>query len=581
MLFLNLAAISHRSTEDYIYPSGRNRLVISLCGARDDLKKVSLVFWPRYATHRSQRKIIAMQCALRDKYLDYYRTEIETDGISAYTRYGFLLENEKESLWFGRKGFESNDSDENFFEFLWPNETDGYRAPLWAQRQIYYQIFPERFRNGDDSISPKDAVPWGSPPTRENYMGGDLRGIIEKLDYIQSLGATCIYMTPVFKATSNHKYDTEDYYHIDPAFGTEEDLLRLTCEVHRRGMKLLLDGVFNHCGYYWPPFQDVVKNGAKSKYTDWFFPQSYPVSERLENYDCVGHYKWMPKINLANEDAKAYFISVGKYWIDHFGIDGWRLDVADEVPTAFWEAFSSAVKAHKPDILLLGETWGDAGRLVSINRLDTAMNYLFRDVAVDWLAAGTILPSELDHRLNRMLALYPDEVSRRLYNPLDSHDTARFRWLCRNKRLHALAVALQMTIPGCPAIFYGDEIGLEGDNDPGCRLAMEWDSSKQDNALLAWYRKLIEIRKNSESLISGDFHCVICDDTNNIYGFRRSTALETSIVLINAGGNSSPETIKADGAWKSLIDSNKLYSSECGELTVELQPYSVEIIQRK
>ena len=578
---MNFAAISHRTTENYIYPVGRNKLVISLSGARDDLKKVSLVFWPRYATDRSQRRIVVMDRSLRDRFLDYFRATIFIDGISAYTRYVFLLENEKESIWFGKNGFEKEDNEENFFEFLWPNTTDGYRAPKWAERQIYYQIFPERFRNGDSSLTPENAVAWGSPPTRENFMGGDLKGILEKLDYIQSLGITCIYLTPIFKATSNHKYDTTDYFDIDPAFGTKEDLLQLVKHAHSRQIRILLDGVFNHCGYYWPQFQDVVKKGRQSKYKDWFFPHSFPVHERLQNYDCVGHYKCMPKINLINEEAKAYFISVGRYWIENFNIDGWRLDVADEVPTEFWEDFSEAIKASRPDALLLGETWGDAGKLVSINRLDTAMNYLFRDAAVDWLANGKIGPTELDHRLNRMLALYQDEVAKRLYNPLDSHDTARFRWLCADKRAHELAVALQMTIPGCPAVFYGDEIGLEGGNDPECRLAMEWDESKQNRELFAWYQKLIEIRKNSESLISGDFRSLVCDDESNVYGFQRSTENETSIVLMNAGAKTYRKTIKADGEWEALISGSKKYSSENGALLIELKPHSVEIFQRK
>lgn len=393
-----------------------------------------------------------------------------------------------------KTGFSAPDDGDNFFEFLWPNPTDAYRAPDWASEQVYYQIFPERFRNGEASNDPPGAEPWGAPPTRENFQGGDLRGIIEKLGYIRDLGATCLYLTPVFKAPSNHKYDTVDYFDIDPAFGTKDDLAELVRSAHKLGLRVLLDGVFNHCGYYWPPFQDVVRNGESSGYASWFFPQSFPVNEKLENYDCVGHYKWMPKINLADAGARDYFITVGKYWIRNFHIDGWRLDVADEAPTQFWEHFSDAIKKENPEALLLGETWADAHRLLAPDRLDSAMNYLFRDAAADWLAKDRISPAELDHRLNRMLSLYPWETALRLYNPLDSHDTERFRWLCRDKRRHALAAALQMTFPGCPAVFYGDEIGLSGGNDPDCRLAMEWDEEKQDKELLALYRKLIGIR---------------------------------------------------------------------------------------
>ena len=202
------------------------------------------------------------------------------------------MESDQGTVWYGSRGFETSEPgmQENFFEFLWPNPTDCDQAPAWAKDQIYYQIFPERFFNGDPSITPANSVPWGAAPTRENFMGGDLRGIIEKLDYIQALGVTCIYLTPIFKAPSNHKYDTVDYYEIDPAFGTKEDLRELVAEIHRRGMRLLLDGVFNHCGFYWPYFQDVIAKGKQSDYCDWFFPHSFPVTTEPCNYDCVGHY---------------------------------------------------------------------------------------------------------------------------------------------------------------------------------------------------------------------------------------------------------------------------------------------------
>ena len=287
---MNLAAIRFRNTEDHIYPRGRNELTVSLSTARGDMDSVTLVWWPRYETERSSCRI-PVRRELRDAYLDHYRAVIQTDGISAYTRYALLFQSGGETVRLGKNGFSAPDDGENFFEFLWPNPTDAYRAPDWASEQVYYQIFPERFRNGEASNDPPGAERWGAPPTRENFQGGDLRGIIEKLGYIRDLGATCLYLTPIFKAPSNHKYDTVDYFDIDPAFGTKDDLAELVRSAHKLGLRVLLDGVFNHCGYYWPPFQDVVRNGESSGYASWFFPQSFPVNEKLENYDCVGHYK--------------------------------------------------------------------------------------------------------------------------------------------------------------------------------------------------------------------------------------------------------------------------------------------------
>lgn len=581
---MNVAAISHRPTEDYIRPEGRDSLAIELTAARGDWKKVTLWYWPRGEDDPGKRQSAEMKALLRDAYLDYYRIRISTPGISAYTRYCFCLQTEKETLWYGGKGFQTREPDtqENFFEFLWPNPSDCDPAPAWAKEQIYYQVFPERFCCSNRSLTQPGTVPWGSSPTRENFMGGDLRGVLEKLDYIQSLGATCLYLTPIFKAPSNHKYDTADYYEIDPAFGTKADLRALVTEVHRRGMRILLDGVFNHCGYLWPPFQDLLAEGESSRYRDWFFPHSFPVTADSCNYDCVGHYKWMPKLNLANPATEQYFIEVGKYWIRNFDIDGWRLDVADEIPTAFWTTFSTAIRRLKPDALLLGETWGDAGRLLAPNRLDTAMNYLFRDAVVDWLAKDAIKPSAVDHRMNNMLALYQEAVSQRLYNLLDSHDTARFRYLCADKNRHKLAVALQMTFPGCPAVFYGDEVGLSGDNDPGCRMAMEWDERKQDRELLAWYSELIRLRKESPSLRSGWFKTAFTDDEANVFAFYRFCESETSLVILNAGSETYQASLK-EKEWQKVfpLPSTDNPSVVSPEQTIAVPACCVEIIQKK
>jgi len=535
---MNLAAVNHRPTLEYIYPKSRESLNIQITSAKDDVKKLTLVWWFRCDENQNSLRRIEMKKEFSDSYCDYYRNSIETKVLAAYVRYYFVLEDDKEMVTLGAKGFIKGEPkfNENFFEFLWPNKTDGDNAPKWSNNQIYYQIFPERFRNGNDSLTPKDAEKWGNEPTRENFMGGDIQGIIDGLDYIKELGATCLYLTPIFAAPSNHKYDTVDYYEINPSFGTKEDLRRLVNEVHNKGLRILLDGVFNHCGYYWPKFQDVVEKSEKSEYANWFFINNYPVSLEERNYDCVGHYKWMPKINLENPDTAEYFVEVGEYWIKEFGIDGWRLDVADEIPVSFWQKFSARIKQLKLDALLLGETWGDAGKLVSSNSLDTAMNYLFRDAVVAWIGKGTINVKEFNHLINRMYSLYPTEVIQRLYNPLDSHDTTRFLRECDDDiKRFMLAIAIQMTLPGSPAIFYGDEIGLSGDNDPGCRLCMEWNEEKQNKDILSWYKKLISLRKEVPALNEGDFKALFSDEENNAYAFTRNLNDESVTVIINAG----------------------------------------------
>ena len=340
------AAVAHRATAEYIYPKSRNSLAVRLFTARGDVDEAALLWWERGETDPAERRETAIRPVLRDRWRDCHEAEIVTEHISAYIRYCFRLRSGSLELWYGPNGFRDTEPgmDEDFFEFLWPNPEDGFKAPDWSSGQVYYQLFPERFKNGDPSLTPEGADAWGAAPTRENFMGGDLRGIREKLPYIASLGATCLYITPVFEAPSNHKYDTVDYYRIDPHFGTEEDLSALASDAHALGIRVLLDGVFNHCGYWWPPFQDVVKNGEASGYRDWFFINSYPVTHETRTYDCVGHYKWMPKLNLANPELRRYFIEVGKHWLRVSGADGWRLDVADELPAVFWEEFSRELR---------------------------------------------------------------------------------------------------------------------------------------------------------------------------------------------------------------------------------------------
>ncbi|MCI2047674.1 MAG: glycoside hydrolase family 13 protein [Faecalibacterium sp.] len=594
---MNLSAVLHRPTEDYIYPIGRQKLAIQLIAARDDFDSVTLLYWGRYCENASDRKKLVMPCPLRDAYHVWYRAELALPHLAAYVRYCFLLKKGAETVCFGAKGFSytNPEAGKNFFEFLWPNESDGCSAPAWCSGQIYYQIFPERFCSGDAALNPPGTVAWGSTPTRENYMGGDLKGICQKLDYLQSLGATCLYLTPIFKAPSNHKYDTADYYEIDPQFGTKEDLSALVCAVHQRGMRILLDGVFNHCGYYFGPFQDVVKNGAASAYKDWFFVQSWPVCTEPLNYDCVGHYKWMPKLNQENPEVRRYFVDVGKYWIRTFGVDGWRLDVADEVPTSFWEQFVGEIRAEFPNVMFLGETWGDAGRLIRGNRLDCAMNYLFRDAVTDWIAYGTIDAVGFDHRINAMMALYPYEAMLRMYNPLDSHDTARFLFECGEKPdKMALAIALQMTLPGCPAIFYGDEVGISGANDPLCRQAMEWDEKRQNHRLLDWYKELIALRRRSPSLCHGAYRTCLCSSAADTFAFLRESETEYTEVVLNASAKNVCITLPMpeSGTWTDPFAQSGIHAG-CEEnplvsdaeppaaMTVLLPAGSVKIYQKR
>ena len=397
--------ILHRPTREYVIPVSRNRLSIRFECQSGWSKDWTLIYWNRF--YESVRFNAAFQFLGGDGELDSFLCEIETQEATKYLRY--YMASTDGTVFFGPDGV-SDAEPEPCFEYLCTNERDIFALPDWAKGAIAYQIFPERFFSGDPALTPVSAQAWGSKPTRENFMGGDLRGIIGKLDYLAGLHVGVLYLNPLFKSPSNHKYDTEDYFQIDPAFGTMEDLRELTSACHARGIRVLLDGVFNHCGYQFAPFQDLLQNGEQSKYHGWFTADSYPLQTDPPNYECVGYYKWMPKMRMSNPEVREFFLNVGTFWVREADIDGWRLDVADEVDFTFWQEFRRAIRALKPDAMLIGETWKDGGDMLRGDQMDSVMNYLFRSAMIGFFAKKE--PAhKFDSQIQKLLRLYPQSCA--------------------------------------------------------------------------------------------------------------------------------------------------------------------------
>ena len=516
--------ILHRPTREYVIPVSRNRLSIRFECQTSWNKDWILVYWNRFRESVRFRNEFRFLCG--DGELDSFLSEIETQEPTKYLRY--YIASSDGTVFFGPDGV-SNTAPALSFEYLCTNEYDIFTIPDWAKGAIAYQIFPERFLNGNPDLTPSGAERWGSVPTRENFMGGDLAGILSKLDYLAALHVEVLYLNPLFKAPSNHKYDTEDYFQVDPSFGTIEDLKELTRQCHARGIRVLLDGVFNHCGYLFMPFQDLLQNGENSKYKEFFTVESYPVQTDPPNYECVGYYKWMPKMRMKNVDVRRYFLEVGSYWMREADIDGWRLDVADEVDFTFWQEFRRTIRAEKPDALLIGETWKDGGDMLRGDQMDSVMNYLFRNALISFFARNESAQA-FDAQLQRLQRLYPQPVQQALYNLIGSHDTERFLTLCEGDvRKLKLAALFQMTYSGMPSIYYGDEIGMHGENDPDCRKAMDWNNI--DESLLSFYRKITGMRHQEQTLRLGDVHTVHVSD--QAYAFARHTGLETVYAVFN------------------------------------------------
>jgi len=458
-----------------------------------------------------------------------------------------------------------------------------FKVPAWARDVVYYYIFPERFRNGDRSNDPKVGsasyqdkpievhASWldkpyrpgsgdGSDKTANNdFFGGDLAGIIEKLDYIRDLGANAIYMTPLFKASSNHKYDTADYRHIDPAFGKDEDFKRLVDEAGKRGIRVLPDASLNHTGsdsLYFDRFAKYDSNGAfrgakvnpSSPYASWYRFKQGETEPDKQYMGWVGVAD-LPELDKSSPGFRRFAYedpdSITKLWLGQ-GAAGWRMDVAPWVPDDFWRGWRKAVKGMDPEAITVAETWFDASKYFLGDTFDSTMNYIFRNTVLDY-ASGIKAPA-VYHNIELMRENYPPQAFYALMNLLSTHDVARSLHylgftehasdaeIALAKQRYRLAVFLQMTFPGAPAIYYGDEVGMTGGDDPLNRMAYPWTDmgGKPDQAMLAYFQQLTSLRKQHAVLRHGSFGAPLLLDDNVIVLARKDGKSEALTATNNA-----------------------------------------------
>jgi glycosidase len=412
-------------------------------------------------------------------------------------------------------------------------------VPEWVQDAIFYQIFPDRFANGKSDNDPPNVMQWGAPPTSWGFQGGDLNGIVQKFDYLLDLGINAIYLNPIFQASSNHRYNTIDYYHIDPKLGTMEDFHRLINLAHQNRVRIILDGVFNHCGRGFFAFNDILENQEYSPYRDWFHINHIPVDAYAWGgaTDYVGWWgmKSLPKFNTDNPRTRQYLLDVGRYWIEK-GADGWRLDVPNEInDDNFWSEFRDVVKSANPDAYLVGEIWNVDPRWVGEGHFDGLMNYPIMDVIGGFLGSQSLDAAQFGEKLASMLAVYPRENTFAMYILLDSHDTERILTrLGNNLDKTRLAYQFQFAYPGTPAIYYGDEIGLVGGKDPGCRGAFLWEETRWNRELRNFIKNLIRLRKDHLALRKGDFIALPQPDQPYCYAFARKADGDAVLIIMNA-----------------------------------------------
>jgi glycosidase len=406
-----------------------------------------------------------------------------------------------------------------------------YDLPDWVKNAVFYEIFPDRFANGDQRNDPPGVEPWGGAPSRTNFFGGDIQGIIDHLPYLQDLGVTALYLTPVFKANTNHKYDICDYMSIDPAFGDTELLCKLVSTAHDLGLRVILDIVFNHCGENFWAFEDVKRHGASSKYKSWFFVDHYPITQDPPNYQTYGGAWYLPKLNTTNPEVQQYLLNVASYWIETCNIDGFRLDVPYKIPMDFWRLFRERIKQIKPDAYIVGEVWRDPRPWLQGDTCDGVMNYPLRNYILDYCVFDTMDAEDFDYEINLLRQANGSSANLQL-NLLGSHDTPRLLTLCKDDIARViLAVTFLFTYVGAPMIYYGDEIGLRGGNDPDCRKCMSWEETEWEHRLVNIHRNLIRARYKHPALQRGDFLPLLI--YNGVYAYLRRLEDDEVIVILN------------------------------------------------
>jgi glycosidase len=427
-------------------------------------------------------------------------------------------------------------------------------TPEWVKHAVFYQIFPDRFAKSSRLEKPNNIEPWDSDPTTYGYKGGDLLGVIEHLDHIQELGATAIYFTPIFQSASNHRYHTHDYYRVDPLLGGDAAFDALLAECKRRGLRVVLDGVFNHASRGFFQFNDVLENGAASPWLDWFFFDEHPANAYDHNRS-PGYTAWwglhaLPKFNTDNPQVREYLMRVGEHWVRK-GIDGWRLDVAEEIKTpGFWAEFRQRIKAINSEAYIVAEIWKDSREWLQGDQFDGVMNYLWTEPTIAFSAGDRVRRDQVEDRSYRpwpalsaaeyadridyLLGLYPWQIQLTQLNLLDSHDTARFISIAGDDTSSVrLGTLLLLTFPGAPSIYYGDEIGLTGGRpDALTRKPFPWDRPETwDTQLLAFYKQLIALRRAQPALRTGAYQRVLA--TADVYAFARTLETTTLIMAVN------------------------------------------------
>ncbi len=494
------SAILHQSDSKFSFPISATKAIVRLRAKRNDDIKSVVVIWN--TAHRFWKKQLRLPIEVKfsDDLFDWYVGELD-NGAPGYS-YLFEITDGDGTVWYyNESGFDTvmrvDHAFEDNFTVVFPNELDTVVPNKQFQGRVFYQIFPERFAKADGKNASYINMDWNTDsPDNMHFAGGDLAGIREKLSYLKELGIGAVYMTPIHKSLSAHKYDINDYFAVDEMFGTLDDLKLLIAAAHEKDIKIVMDLVFNHSGYYNPIFQDVVKNGRKSKYYNWYFVNGDRPNKNRLNYNTFADVWSMPKLNTNNPEVQDYLCQVGEFYLRECHVDGYRLDVAFDVSHDFWRLFKRRCRAINPDVFIIGEDWQNSESFLGNDQWDSVMNYAFKYACERFFVEQRYDAKAFCNYLNAALMRYKDGTDMMMLNLVDSHDTPRFfEQVERSKPLLLLTIAALMFYPGNPMIYYGDEIFMDGKMDPYNRKCMRWDSAEFTNPEHKVVRDLLQMRQ--------------------------------------------------------------------------------------
>jgi cyclomaltodextrinase len=590
--------------------------------------------------------IVEMEPSGQDGIFQYYRKVLDVP-VSTKVSFMFVFADGGELFFATPKGFTGERQAEGGMFHYDTKTLPPFFTPDWAKNGVFYQIFPERFCDGDKTneqdfkefyyegarklpesgktngeyfhfvknwydVSGLTRSPYRTDgkPDYYSFYGGDIAGVTEKIPYLADLGITIIYFNPLNEARSNHKYDPVDYKKLDPHFADEAVFKAFIRKAHENGIRVIVDEALNHTGNYFFAFLDAREKGRESKYWNWYEFKRWPlpkgdIPDPLDYYECWWGFGIHPSLNYdlsrpnaqenaitdikdaqPNKPLVEYLMGVVRYWLGDLDIDGFRLDVPNEVPFWFWKEFRKTVDEVKPDAFLIGEIWGNAMPWMGPHGFHSTMNYkYFRDPVLKFFGQGYGTAAQLDDELAPGRFQYPIQATQVMMNLIDSHDTERYLTTVGNKSEKLMLTALfQMTYVGIPQIYYGDEIGLRGGKDPDCRRTFpwNWEESPRRVKVHDFYRKVIGLRHEYPALRTGDFRTILAD--GKVYSFLREDDTDRIVVVLNNGGAKQKVDLNlgelgfADGAV--LVDrlGERTYTVAGGAVEIELDQLSGAIL---